>query len=581
MKRKNIYILGVITLLILSSCESLDLEVRTTLSALQVEKNYTRTSNHCAAVYNFLQEGFASVGGAMMACACDEAEYTLETSNVQKFNTGAWNPFDNPNDVWGRYYRGIRLANDFLVMSDSVNLEVYRMDPAASQQTLYQTRLAEIKRWKYEVRFLRAFFYFELVKRYGGVPIVTSAISPKENFSGVSRNTLADCIKFITDECDSAAGILPLNYSAVVADFGRATKGAALALKSRVLLYVASDLFNTPPASYAYTELVSMPPDVSRTARWQAAADAALAVINLAATAPYSLSTASATAYRSLFQTYNNNEIIFTRRNDVSNSFEMANYPIGFDLGNSGTTPSQNLVDAYEVKVNATTSVPFDWSNPVHAANPYAPVGLSRDPRLGMSIITNNSTYKSRAIECWTGGKDGQGVTLATKTGYYLKKYVDENLNLLTGTKSVHSWIFFRYAEILLNYAEALNEAQGPIAAVYTNVNLVRARTGVSMPALPAGLTQAQMRDKIRNECRVEFAFEDHRAWDVRRWMLGDTYFNSDLRGVAVTQTAPGVFTYQPITVEQRVFDVAKMYLYPIPQSELNIMKGWKQNPGW
>lgn len=246
-----------------------------------------------------------------------------------------------------------------------------------------------------------------------------------------------------------------------------------------------------------------------------------------------------------------------------------------------GRPPSQNLVDAFEIKVNATTAIPFDWSNPAHAANPYATTGaLARDPRLFLIVIVNNSTYKSRAVECWTDGKDGNGVTLATKTGYYLKKYVNENQNLLTGTTSVHSWIFIRYAEILLNYAEALNEAQGPVAAVYTNVNAVRTRAGVAMPALPAGLTQAQMRDAIRHERQVELAFEDHRPWDVRRWMLGTTYFNAPLKGVQITQTAPGIFTYQPIDVESRVFE-SKMYLYPIPQSELNIMKGWVQNPGW
>lgn len=575
MKRKQIYILGVITLLILSSCENLDLEVRTTLSADQVYKSYSRTSSLCSAVYSVLEDGFMNVGGAMMAATCDEAEFTLETSNVQKFNTGAWNPYDNPNNVYGLYFRGIRIANDFLVMSDSVNLENLRLDLRPSQQALYQTRLAEIKRWKYEVRFLRAFFYFELIKRYGGVPIITRVISVDEDFSGLERNTLEACVNFITDECDSAAIQLPVKFTNN-ADLGRATKGAALALKSRVLLYAASDLFNTPPAGYSNPELVSLPAG-DRIARWQAAADAAQAVMALAGTAPYSLTN----NYRNLFLTFNNSEIIFTLRAGGTNNFEKANYPIGFDMGNSGNTPSQNLVDAYEVKVNATTAVPFDWNNPAHAANPYATSGATmRDPRLTLNVITNNSTYKARAVECWAGGKDGKGVPLATRTGYYLKKYVNEGVNLLTGTTAVHSWICIRYAEILLNYAEALNEAQGAVAAVYTNVNAVRTRSGIAMPAIPAGRTQAQMRDAIRHERQIELAFEDHRPWDVRRWMLGETYFNVPLRGVDITQTAPGVFTYTPVNVENRIFE-SKMNLYPIPQSELNIFKDWVQNPGW
>lgn len=570
--RRYIYIvLSVIAFGMLGACEkNLDTGLRMNLSEEQVYLDYNRTMSRGMSAYTYLQEGFANVNGAMMASTCDEAEHTLETSTVQRFNSGAWNQYDNPNNVWGNYFRGIRLANDFLSNTDSVNLDFWKLDPAPNQQLAHRTKLADLKMVKYENRFLRAFFYFELVKRYGGVPIITEVIKLNDNFSSVPRNTLEECIHFITNECDSAAANLP-SVSAT-ADLGRATKGAALALKSKALLYAASDLFNTPPAGYAHPELVSMPAG-NRTARWQAAADAALAVINLRT---YSL----ATNYRNLFRTYNSPEIIFSRRNSVSNTFEGASFPIGFDGGNSGTTPSQNLVDAYEVIVNTTTTKPFDWKNPVHAANPY----LNRDPRLDASIITNNSLFlggktSSRAVECWTGGKDGNGVPLATKTGYYLKKYVDEALDLLNNRTSVHSWIYIRYAEILLNYAEALNEVRGPVAEVYTNVNAVRNRLGVAMPSLPVGLTQTQMRDKIRNERRVEFAFEDHRPWDVRRWMLGETYFNVPLRGVQITNNA-GVFTYTPINVENRTFE-SKMYLYPIPQSELNIMKEWVQNPGW
>ena len=578
MKRYIYILLSVIIFLMLSACDDqLDTGLRTSLYDEQVYKDYTRTLNLGMMPYTYLAQGFTNIDGAMMASACDEAEHTLETSNVQKFNTGAWNPFDNADDVWSRYYRGIRLVNDFLSKADSVNLDFWKLDPTPTQQSVYLTRKADLKRLKYEDRFLRAFFYFELIKRYGGVPIVTEVIKLNDNFSSVPRNTLEKCIRFITDECDSAAAMLPVLQPAT--DMGRATKGAALALKSKALLYAASNLFNTPPAGYANPELVSMPAG-DRIARWQAAADAANAVITLTGTG-YAL----ATNYRNIFRTYNSPEIIFTCRAGASNTFERASFPIGFDGGNSGTTPSQNLVDAYEVKVNATTAVPFDWSNPLHAANPYAPSGtLGRDPRLDASIITNNSQFKggktsSRAVECWIGGKDGKGVPLATKTGYYVKKYVDEALDLVNNRTSVHSWIYFRYAEILLNYAEALNEAQGPVAAVYTRVNAVRTRTTVGMPPLPAGLTQAQMRDVIRNEFRVEFAFEDHRPWDVRRWMLGEAYFNVPLRGVEITN-ANGVFTYTPINIENRVFE-PKMYLYPIPQSELNIMKGWIQNPGW
>ena len=552
----------------LSGCENLDRELLTDITGQQLIRSYDYTLNRVNSLYTNIPAGYLQIDGAMTASATDEAEHTLETSSVQKFNNGSWNAIDNPDNQWANFYQGIRKANQFLIATDSVNLDQYRLDPAPSAQTVYQNRLNDIKRWKYEARFLRAYFYFELVKRYGGVPIVSQIYAVDDNFQATRRNTLAECIQYITAECDSAAKNLPLTYAAT--DLGRATRGAALSLKSRTLLYAASDLFNTPTwaAGYANTDLISLGGG-DRQARWKAAADAAKAVIDLAGTG-YAIHS----NYRNLFVTnsYTLPEIIFSRRNGSSNEFEKTNYPIGYDLGNSGTTPSQNLVDAYEMS-NGTK---FDWNNPVHAANPFA----NRDPRLGLNIILNNTTYKGRPVEAWAGGRDGKGIVNATKTGYYLKKYVNENLNLLLGNTSVYSWDLFRLAEIYLNYAEALNEASPGNADIKTYVDKVRTRTGVALPALPTGLSQAEMRERIRNERRVELAFEDHRGWDVRRWMQGPQYLGAPLMGVDITKNADGTFTYKPMVVETRVFE-PKMYLYPIPQGELNASKGLVQNPGW
>ena len=551
----------------LSSCENLDRELITDITPQQVNTSYDYTLYRITSIYTDMPAGYLQIDGAMTASATDEAEHTLETSNVQKFNTGSWNAIDNPENLWANFYRGIRKANAFLVSSDSVNLDQYRLDPSASAQTVYQTRLNDIKRWKYEARFLRAYFYFELVKRYGGVPIITKVYAVNDNVQDVKRSSLAECMQYITAECDSAAKNLPITYAAT--DLGRATRGAALALKSRALLYAASDLFNTISWANGYSspELIALTGD--RMARWKAAADAAKAVIDLSGTG-YVLNT----NYRNLFITnsYTLPEVIYARRNGASNTFEVANYPIGYDLGNSGTTPSQNLVDAYEM----TNGTKFDWNNPAQAANPYA----NRDPRLGLNIILNNTAYKGRNVEIWTGGRDGKGIVNATKTGYYLKKYVNENQNLLTGTTSVQSWNLFRLAEIYLNYAEALNEVSPGHADIKTYVDKVRTRTGVALPALPAGLSQTDMRERIRNERRVELAFEDHRGWDVRRWLQGPQYLGAPLMGVDIAKNADGTFTYKPVTVENRVFE-PKMYLYPIPQGELNAAKGLIQNPGW
>jgi starch-binding outer membrane protein, SusD/RagB family len=334
-------------------------------------------------------------------------------------------------------------------------------------------------------------------------------------------------------------------------------------------LYAASDLFNTPSwaTGYANPALISLTGD--RQARWKAAADAAKAVIDLTGTG-YTLHS----NYRNLFITnsYTLGEVIFARRMGASNDFEKANYPVGYDLGQSGTTPSQNLVDAYEMKDGSK----FDWNNPLHAAKPYA----NRDPRLNETILVNDTLFKGRKTEIWAGGKEGNGIQKATRTGYYLKKHVNENLNLLLNTTGVQSWNLFRLSEIYLNYAEALNEYSAGHADIKKYVDLVRTRTGVVMPVLPAGLSQADMRERIRNEKRIEFAFEDHRSWDVRRWMIAPQALGVPLRGVEITKNANGTFTYKPVKVEDRVF-TPKMYLYPIPQSEINTSKGLVQNPLW
>lgn len=566
------YVSSIFILVSLAACQKLDRELLTDLNTAQVSGAYINVQNLLNNIYSELREGFQEISNdAMMASATDEAEHTIETSSVQLFNQGAWNAVNNPADVWTPYYRAIRKANVFLETAspDKVNLDAYKTD-----LTTYGQKVADIVRWRYEARLLRAFYYFELIKRYGGVPLLTKSVD-EDSVAAIKRAPLQQCVQFIADECDSAANNLPVTYAA--ADLGRVTKGTALALKSRLLLYAASDLFNTPSwaAGFAQPELISLPAG-DRTARWKAAADAAKAVIDLSAAAGYALTT----NYRTLFTSFNNSEIIFTRRNAASNSFETINFPIGFDKGRSGTTPTQDLVDAYEVKVNATTAVPFDWSNPAHAAAPYA----NRDPRLGLTVVNNISSFSAngitRSVETFAGGKDAQPIPNATKTGYYLRKYIAEGTNLTNNTGSaVHSWIYFRLAEIYLNYAEALNEYSPGNADIKIYIDKIRTRTGVAMPGLVSG-SQAEIRQRIRNERRIELAFEDHRAWDARRWMIAPATLGTPVRAVKVTQATPGVYSYSPFVLENRVFE-PKMYLFPIPQADLNIAKGLIQNPLW
>ena len=551
------------------SCIDMERELTTEFTESQAKTTYDNSLARVNSIYTDIPAGYLQIDGAMAAANSDEATHTLETSAVHRLNNGSWNSVDNPDNLWGGLYRGIRKATQFLESSDSINLDEYRLNPAPSAQSVYETRLAEITRWKNEARFLRAYFYFELIKRYGGVPIISESLDLDHDFGSIERNTLLECINYIISECDLAAASLPVTYPNL--EMGRATKGAVLSLKAKTLLLAASELFNNPAwaGGYDRSELIALNGD--RQARWKEAADAAKEVIDLSVYALHN-------NYRNLFinNSFTFSEIIFTRRNSSSSEFEVANYPIGYDLGNSGTTPSQDLVDAYEVVVSSTQTEPFDWNNPSHANNPYS----NRDPRLGLSVILNNSWYKGRNVEIWSGGRDGPGVVNATRTGYYLKKYVNENLNLLQGGTSVKSWHIFRLADTYLSYAEALNEYNPGNPEILAYINMVRRRPGINMPRIPQGLDQDEMRNRIRHERRVELAFEDHRRWDLRRWMVAEEILDSPLQGVEVTRLEAGGFSYTPFISENRVFD-ANMYLYPIPLEEILISPNIRQNPGW
>jgi len=355
---------------------------------------------------------------------------------------------------------------------------------------------------------------------------------------------------------------LPLKYTefSSAKETGRATKGAALALKARVLLYAASPLHNTEN-------------DVTL---WQNAAKAAKAVIDLNT---YALAS-SYTAVVNNPSLTPGPELIFERREAASNGFERRNFPIGYEGGGTGTCPTQNLVDAYEM---SNTGLPI--TDPASRYNPLQPYSF-RDPRLRATIIYNGTTWKSKQVETFAGGKNGLPITNATKTGYYLKKYVIEAINLDPKLGAVttreHTWTLFRYGEILLNYAEAMNEAYGPTNAsdmgltALQAVNFIRKRAG--MPNFSATLSPDAFRTKLRNERRVELAFEDHRFWDTRRWKIGEE--TKDIYAINITRNANLSLNYEVKLLEIRPFE-ERMYLYPIPQSELFKNNKLIQNTGW
>jgi len=542
----------------LCSCNDfLDREEDSFIDKTATFDSYNRTKQYLTYAYSLLPEGLNRFsGGALLGAATDDACFAIESSNIQQFNNGSWNALSNPDNVWDRYFAGIAKCCTLLENSNHINLDISRLDPA--KRVEYENNLKDIRMWRAEAHFLRAYFNFELLKRYGPIPIIKSTLDINKDYSDTPRPTMKEVVEFIANDCDMAADSLELTPWRNMNDaFGRATKGAALALKSRLLLYAASPLY----VDFGDIDEANKPSDATL---WKAAADAAKAVIDLN---QYEL----APAYDDLFKNdFQNKEYIFVRRYPSNSDFEKSNFPISYG-GKGGTNPSQNLIDDYEM-LDGTA---FDWNDPVKAAHPFE----NRDERLLATVLMNGVLFKGKRIATYPGGADAMPNPNATKTGYYLRKFLNENVNIQTGGGSDgHVVPLFRLAEIYLNYAEALNEYDptNPDIAVY--LNKIRGR--VSLPDVPSGLTQEQMRTLIHHERRVELAFEEHRFWDVRRWKVASSTLGAPVKGVKITQDDAGNFTYSPVQVEQRVFQ-PKMYWYPIPQSEVLKLHHWEQNKGW
>jgi hypothetical protein len=509
--------------------------------------------------------------GAMMSQACDEAVNSNTNSTVQNFTNGVWSPTRTMDDIYGNMYRGIRYCNYTFENLD--NGKAFILPINATYINIDST----IIRYKAENYFLRAYFYSELIKRYGGVPLVTKVLDPSDELN-LPRNSLDEVVTLIVQDCDKAIRSLPKTMRNWMdanenKERGRVAQSSALALKSRVLLLAASPLWNTTG-------------DVTK---WQKAADASLACIQLAEANASNLDlmtwadlTADKLFNATNWETNGPKEALLWGYPNDRNDIELWNAPVSFSGALGRCNPSQELVDAFEMK---TTGLPItETASGFNALDPYT----NRDPRLALYILYNGNKFKSVTVETYAAdaaglpGKDGIGVNVnATRTGYYMAKFLSPNVVWNTGSNvnRRRAPILMRYAEVLLNYAEALNEAQGPVADVYKYVNKLRTRA--TMPNLPSGLTKEQMRARIQNERRVEFCFEEMRFFDVRRWKLGTTYFNKPITGVKITvDAAKKPVSFEKITIENRLWD-EKMNLYPINQNEIYRALKLVQNQGW
>ncbi|MDB5208290.1 MAG: hypothetical protein JWR72_3365 [Flavisolibacter sp.] len=513
----------------------------------QVWGNDSYARGYLNNAYFTVQSGFDLDGdGAMLASGSDEAVNSNLNSSINIFNNGTWSSVRTINNVYSTMYEGLRKVNLFLV--EAPTAVIIPQDGLSLED--------DVKRLRGEAFFLRAMFHFELISRYGAVPLATRVFERDENLN-LPRNTYQECVDQVVRDCDSGIVMLPTwTQSWSTSTRGRATKTAALALKSRMLLYAASPLNNTS----------------NDIAKWQLAANVAKALID---SNKHSL----ITPYTNIFNfgaAQYNNEVIFATQALNRNDIEINNAPISYDGAKGRTNPTQEFVDAFEMTNGKAIT---DATSGYNAANPYN----LRDPRLALTVNYNGRLFKSISVDTYVDGKDGLGKNVnATKTGYYLRKFLSEaaTWNQASNTNARRPWVVFRYAETLLNYAEALNEAQGPVADVYKYVNAVRQRAGVAMPVLPPGLTQTAMRDRIKNERRVELCFEGHRFFDVRRWKQGELYLNKPVTGMRITRNANGTFNYNRFQVENRVF-TAKNYLFPFSQNDINRQPALAQNPGY
>lgn len=507
--------------------------------------------------YNHLSNRYdVDLDGAMLASATDEAVNSNLNSGINIFTNGTWSPVRTFDEGYDNYYSGIRKANLFLKLIDGATVQ-----PLNSSID----RDSTIKRMKGEAYFLRAIYHFELFKRYGPIVMVTDVLDRNDDLD-IPQHTLDACIAQLVADCDAAIAGLPTWNPDHLGELGRATKVAAMALKSRLLLYAASPLYN---------------PD-GDPAKWQAASTAARAVIDMDKASLH-------TRYEDIFN-YSvaayNNEVIFATKADNTNAIEINQAPISYDGARGRTNPTQELVDAFETISGRMIDDPLAGYDEDH---PYE----NRDPRLAKTILYNGATFKNAPVQAYVSGKDGLGANInATKTGYYLRKFLSENAswNSLSAATVRRPWVLIRYAEILLNYAEALNEAEGPVEDVYIYVNQVRQRPGVDMPPLqrtdPEGPgyvapTKAALRERIQHERRIELCFEEHRFFDVRRWKLGEAVFGQPVSGMRIRHDSEeGTFSYERFTVQQRVFD-EKAYFFPFPQSQLALQPSLTQNTGW
>lgn len=596
--RKNIENIVLLSAFALSfsSCESfLDTRIDIYDTMDRLKTRYETLNEFANAYYVQMQSGFDMIDGNLFAAASDEAVQTAPVSDVSYFNRGLLSPDKNPlSYLYENYYEGIRAAHFFLdYAKDGENFlalnrdtsRVYNADGTVNNTDnprAYARDTINLRWQRAEAKIAEAYYYSELIKMYGGVPIVEGT-DPSAGF--MRQATYDEVVEHIVSLIDENKDKLCLDWRVAVeetpenavadvknwniwSNTGRFDKTTALAIKARTLLYAASprnnpknDVTKWERAAAAANELIQ-----TRRQIFEKGFDFGYAL------GPQNWHMSANRDYSSYFLSFNatqNNESIFVIRSWASSTLESLNYPIGTRGGNSGVTPSQNLVDAYEF-IGA------------ESADPY----VNRDPRFAATIVYNGSSWNGVTnLDQSPGGAYDMSVNGASRTGYYLKKYLAPNINLIEGGSSDHIWPVYRYAEVLLNYAEAMNEAYGPTSdpegygmTAMEALMEVRNSASTSLPAVTASSVE-EFRDVVKHERQVELAFEDHRYWDLIRWLDAEEVLNKPVRGVVVQKNSIGGYAYNYRDVESRTF-LPRHYYMPFTRDEvINSGGTLTQNP--
>lgn len=569
----NTFLCGVLCLGALSACsEEMDYHEYNNYDEDFVKLNFGNVGGLITNIYSDLDTDFGSYSGAVLGAATDEAEYAYSGGAIETFYNGTWSPVNTPAGAWSSCYRAISNCNLYLERFTGLTF------PELEMNADYKPQMYRYNNYRYEVRCLRAYYYFLLVRQYGDVPFSDHVLTADES-NALPRTPAQDIFDYIIAECDAVKDSIIADYANLPADValpaespetGRVNRLTVLALKARAALYAASPLFNPTGDK----EL------------WHRAALANKELLDAADAAKMKLIDDYAKLWTKNNYKDATSEIIFGRRADrESSGMETSNFPAGLENCKGGNCPTQNLVDAYEM----ADGKPWDQSAFYDPANPYA----NRDPRLAATIAVNGETgwpaWNEAPLETFQGGANGEPVNGGTPTGYYLKKYcqgdIDPRSNS-TNKSAYHTWITFRLGEFYLNYAEAVFRYLGSADATSAEFPLsareaasrTRARKSVNMLPFPTGMSNDEFWTKYKNERMVELAFEGHRFWDVRRWKEADKYFRS-ITEMKITRQADGTFAYTRKEVARQWDD--KMYFFPIPQADKLKNPNLGQNPGW